>query len=130
MTSCEAIVYSKTLTEDFHLITVPRSFSSEDIKWIRSRIDECMVNFVDKRSRKPIFEIFENEKYYIVGVTVTAQDLKDCSLEDIGISDEQTKDVQGRPIYGFFAYVLEKNRGKINNRSTHNSLRACLRSLG
>jgi len=95
-----ALVYARTYAVDFRTIAVPQDFEPPDLKWAMDYIYGTMKYPEQLREGKPIWSLFKNESYCVVGVTCMARDLVDQSKQ------EYTKDNvgQGRPLYLFAGY--------------------------
>ena len=100
-----AFVYARTYEMDFRLIAVPQDFKENGIKWALNHIIGT-TQLPENLKKAPIWSLFRNKDYCIVGVTCMARDL-------IGQETDKTKDSNNRPLYLFAGYAarLDKKHG-------------------
>lgn len=103
-----AVVYGRTYEVDFRFIAVPEGFTSEDRGWLWNHI-RATLRSAEKLPGNPRWSLFANGRYCVVGVTCMAKDLVGAT-EDAGMSEDMTRDFQGRPLYLFTGYVAELDK--------------------
>ncbi|MDJ1182534.1 hypothetical protein [Roseofilum casamattae] len=106
-THWDALVYARTYEVDFRTIVIPKGFTiiipkdfeSSHLEWAMAHIYGTMRYPEQLREGDPIWSLFKNKSYCVVGVTCMARDLVDKKQQ------EYTRDSFNRPLYVFAGYV-------------------------
>lgn len=105
-----SIIFSRTYEVDFRLISIPEDFKEREKKWALDYIYATMT-YPKELQGNPIYSIFKNNKYCVVGITCMIKDLiQNSHYENLEVGTrDKPSGGEGREVYGFFGYVTKKN---------------------
>ena len=90
-----SIIFSRTYEVDYRLITLPEGFSKQDEDWANEYIYSTTKS-PQNLPNNPIWSIFKNDRYCVVGVTCMLKELASNFSDELLVEVEQNIDNDSR----------------------------------